>query len=69
MSAPECADTIDHVAARPAHLRHPAFGLLDQAGERHLALDVGLVPDRDAGVGQAEDADPDRRARPAAAPS
>jgi hypothetical protein len=28
----------------------------------HLALDVGLVPDRDAGVGEAEDADLDRGA-------
>ena len=34
--------------------------LFDQPGERHLPLDVGLVPDGDTGVGQTEDADLER---------
>ena len=46
-----------HVAAAALELGHEVLGLLDEAGELHPALDVGLVPDRDAGVGQAEDAD------------
>jgi len=50
----------DDIGAGGAHPGHPDPGLLDQAGEGHLSLDVGLVPDRDAGVGQAEDANPDR---------
>ncbi len=50
----------DHdVAAQLLQPRHEDLRLLDQAGELHPALDVGLVPDRDAGVGQAEDADLD----------
>ena len=47
----------DQVAALALELRDELLGLLDQPGELHLPLDVGLVPDRDAGVGQAEDAD------------
>jgi len=48
------------VHPRGTHPGHPDLGLLDQPREGHLALDVGLVPDGDAGVCQAEDAHPDR---------
>jgi hypothetical protein len=50
----------DNVHAGGAHPGHPDPGLFDQAGERHPAVDVGLVPDGYARVGQAEDADLDR---------
>ena len=51
----------DHVAAGLLELGDEHLGLLDEAGEAELALDVGLVPDRDAGVGEAEDADGEGR--------
>ncbi len=50
----------DDVGAGGLEAGHHDLGLLDDAGELHLALDVGLVPDRDAGRDQAEDADLDR---------
>ena len=62
---PECAATI--TTSHPAFCTgHEHLGLLDEAREAHLPLDVGLVPDGDAGVGQAEDADLDRSVRLAA---
>ena len=47
----------DDVGAGGLHPRHHDLRLLDDAGEAHLALDVGGVPDRHAGGDQAEDAD------------
>jgi hypothetical protein len=52
----------DDVGTLAPHLGHVPGGLLDEAAEAHLPLDVGLVPDGDPGVGQAEDADLDRLA-------
>ena len=46
----------DQVTAPALELRHEDLRLLDQPGELHPTLDVGPVPDRDAGVGQAQDA-------------
>ncbi len=50
----------DHVGAGQADQRHPALGRGDQVQEAELAVDVGLVPDGHAGVGEAEHADLDR---------
>ena len=65
---PGVARDDDDVGAGALEARHEHRGLLDDAGEPHLALDVVAVPDRDAGGDQAEDADHDvlavRRADP-----
>lgn len=50
----------DDVGAGGLEAGHHDLRLLDDAGELHLALDVGLVPDRDAGGHETEDADLDR---------
>lgn len=53
------------VGAAAAHLRHVPRRGGDQVVEAQPALDVGAVPDGDAGVGEAEDADAQvRRAVP-----
>ena len=60
--APEWQETMTRSQPAALSLGTHHLGLLDDAGEPDLALDVGLVPDGHAGRHEAEDADLDRLA-------